>query len=320
MSWFEKLFINEAKPSLERHSGGGKEPVLEETTITTNGEHVPPEGVDGFDKVNVSVPTDVDTFATLMKHRGGQYLFYRCYTLSDEEFGQFFETVKNFKPGTSTEDMFTGCFLLKQIPSFDTSSVTSMSRMFSMCKELATAPMLNTSKVTSMGNMFYDCLKLKTIPLYDTKKVTSMSSFLSAAAYDKPGSIETIPELDMRSVTSASNFCVNQNNVTEIWIRNIKTNLQVGSATSWGHLLTLDSLIHLIRELRDTGSMKTLTVGTANLEKLTDTYVLPVEITDEMRAEDDLVDEKLPFEVVDESMEGRIPITEYVLFKNWEIK
>lgn len=103
------------------------------------------------------------------------------------------------------------------------------------------------------------------------------------------------------------------------YLRNIKTNLQVGSGTSYGHLLTLDSLTHLIYELRDTGSLKTLTVGSANLEKLANVYVKTVDITDEMRAEDDLIDEKLPFVVCESTDEGAMLIIDYAVFKNWDI-
>ena len=107
--------------------------------------------------------------------------------------------------------------------------------------------------------------------------------------------------------------------LTDVRLRNIKTNLQVGSGTSYGHLLTVDSLTHLIYELRETGSTKTLTVGSANLEKLADVYVKLVDITDEMRAEDDLIDEKLPFVVCESTDEGAILITDYVSSKNWKI-
>ena len=108
--------------------------------------------------------------------------------------------------------------------------------------------------------------------------------------------------------------------LTDVRLRNIKVSITVGSGTTYGHLLTVDSLVHLIYELRDTGSSKTLTVGSANLEKLANVYVRTIDITDAMRAEDDLIDKKLPFEVCESTDEGAMLITEYVMLKNWAVK
>ncbi len=44
-----------AEAALIMMSGGGKEPVLENLTVTGNGVYTPDEGVDGFDKVTVNV-------------------------------------------------------------------------------------------------------------------------------------------------------------------------------------------------------------------------------------------------------------------------
>lgn len=56
-NFLTKLFVNEAKPALDRHSGGGgAEPaVLEPLTVTENGTYDPPEGVNGFSPVVVDV-------------------------------------------------------------------------------------------------------------------------------------------------------------------------------------------------------------------------------------------------------------------------
>ena len=190
----------------------------------------------------------------------------------------------------TTTHMFGSCTNLTSVPLFDTSNVTSMNGMFNNCTSLITVPLFDTSSVTNMNTMFNNCTSLTTVPLFDTT-----------------------------SVTGANNMFYNCSSLTECWLRNIKANLQVGSGTSWGHLLTLDSLIHLIKECRDTGSQKTLTIGRANLEKIANVYVRLIDITDEMRAEDNLIDEKLPFEVCESTDEGAMLITDYAAEKNWAI-
>lgn len=53
-NWFKKLFINEAKPALDRHSGS--DPVIEPLTATDNGTYTSPEGVNGYNPVTVAIP------------------------------------------------------------------------------------------------------------------------------------------------------------------------------------------------------------------------------------------------------------------------
>ena len=196
----------------------------------------------------------------------------------------------------------------------DTSFVTSMISMFSQCT-LKEIPLFNTQNVEDMSNMFQECANIKEIPLFDTRKVKDMGS-MAQYCYK----LELIPSLDMREVDDAKYMLSSCKMLTNCWLKNIKTSLQVGSGTSWGHLLTVESLIHLIYQLRDTGELLAFTVGSANLEKLEDIYVRLVDITDEMREKDDLIDEKLPFEVCESTDEGAMWIVDYVMLKNWELQ
>ena len=216
---------------------------------------------------------------------------------------------------TSMYNMFYNCSNLTTVPLFDTRSVTSMGSMFSSCSNLTTVPLFDTRSVTSMGSMFSSCSNLTTVPLFDTRSVTNMGSMFSSCS-----NLTTVPLFDTRSVTNMGTMFRNCKQLTECWFRNIKANLTVGSGTTYGHLLTLESLKHLIQELRNTGTSKTLTVGSANLTKLANVYVKTISITDEMRAEDDLIDEKLPFVVCESTDDGAMLITDYALAKKWTIK
>lgn len=204
------------------------------------------------------------------------------------------ETLKTLLDATkSCHSLFytyTGTTVEGLIKYPDTSSVTDMSNMFQRCPKLTSVPLLDTSSVTDMDSMFYVCSKLTSIPL-----------------------------LDLRKVTGTTYMFYGCSSLTDCVLKNIKTSLQVGSGSKYGHLLTVDSLIGLIRELRDTGSTKTLTIGTTNLSKISSIYVRTIDITDEMRAEDDLIDEKLPFEICESTDDNAKLITEYVTLKHWAL-
>lgn len=243
------------------------------------------------------------------KHQDYSYLFHDCRTMTEIPVSTL-----DTSHVTNMGDMFSYCSILTTVPLLDTSNVTHMGSMFMYCKRLTTVPLFNTSNVTNMNNMFSYCYVLTSVPLFDTRKVTNMLYMLYECR-----ALTTVPEFDIRNVTNSTHMFYNCFALTDVRIRNIKTNLQVGSGTSWGHLLTVDSLVHLIYELRDTGSTKTLTVGSANLEKLANVYVKLVDITDEMRAEDDLIDEKLPFVVCESTDEGAALIKDYVSLKNWQL-
>ena len=217
---------------------------------------------------------------------------------------------------TNMAGMFNGCSSLTTIPQLDTRSVTDMNSTFNGCNSLATIPQLDTRSVTSMNSTFSGCSNLTTIPQLDTRSVTSMNSTFSGCS-----SLTTIPQLDTRSVTTMISTFSSCRSLTNCYLKNIKTALTIGSGTTYGHLLTADSLLYIIKELVNTGSNKTLTMGSANTAKLSSTYVKLIDITDEMRAEDDLIDSKLPFEVCESTDEGALAIlTDYVALKNWSIK
>ena len=195
----------------------------------------------------------------------------------------------------------------------DTSNVFNMKCMFMDCVRLTAVPLFDTSKVVSMENMFGECLALKEIPHFDTRNVVNMRHM-----FYNCGSLTTISGLDMRSVgaNEALDMFYNCKSLTNLRLQNVRCNLEVCSE------LTLESLIYLMKELRIPpfyGGMCTLSVGSANLEKLENVYIRLIEVTDEMRAEDDLIDEKYPFEVCERTDEGAVSIIDYVNSKEWNI-
>ena len=216
-------------------------------------------------------------------------------------------TIPQFNTSSCTDIsfMFYECPSLKTIPLLDTSKVTNMEYMFYKCSSLTTIPQLDTSSCTEMGGTFQYCKVLTTIPQLDTSKVKWMNNMFTYCS-----KLTTITQLDMNSATSVNYIFSYCYKLSYLKFLNVRVNLQIGSGTSWGHLIEKDCLIQIISELIDTDSPKTLTMGTANTAKLADTYVKLLE--------DDGTG-KHPFEVCKSTDEGAMTITDYCTAKNWTL-
>ena len=212
---------------------------------------------------------------------------------------------------TDMTSMFDSCKALTSIPQLDTSNVTKMRDMFNSCSALTSIPQLDTSNVTDMTNMFYRCSALTSVPQLDTSNVTDMGSMFNGCS-----KLETISGIDLRSATSLYSIVSSCQTLKECWFKNIRNDLQVGSGSTYGHLLTLDCLLYLIKEVIKKSTTIKLTVGTTNLAKLSGIYVKLIDITDEMRAEDEFIDQKYPFEVCESTDEGAMTLSTYYGLKN----
>lgn len=95
------------------------------------------------------------------------------------------------------------------------------------------------------------------------------------------------------------------NNLTELEIFNNDCYLQLHESP----LLTLDSIIHTIKELIKSEAVKRLQLGTINLNKIANVYV---RITNEN-------DPKLSCEVCGSTDEGAMLISNYVTLKGWSL-
>ena len=222
----------------------------------------------------------------------------------------------NLRKAKSLTSFFLNCTQLEEIPLIDISSAENLSMFMQYCTKIKTLPQLNTGNVENFLSFANGASGLEAFTL-DTKNATNMTSMFYYCS-----KIATI-NMDMRNVTSSGNgsymfnYCLALANLT---LKNIKVPLQIGSGTTWGHLLTVDSLVNTAKELWDYSSGTTtykLTMGNANLEKIANVYVKLVDITVEMRAEDDLIDNKKPCVVCESTDEGAMLLEEYAVLKNW---
>lgn len=220
------------------------------------------------------------------------------------------------------DDIFSNCISLTNI---DLSKwyvkPLYMGAMFNTCSALESVDMsnLDTSEVTSLYNVFNRCGNLTNIVVgdkFDTSKVANLNSTFYLC-----GKLETLPKMNAISVTTFSNFIAGCTNLKNMIILNIKKTLQIGSGTSWGTMLTNESLINTFKELWDlTGSTsQTLTLSTTSKENIANVYVKLVDVTDEMIANDPYASNKKPCVVCESTDEGAMTLTEYAISKNWSI-
>lgn len=163
--------------------------------------------------------------------------------------------------GTDFDDMFVYCLTLTSIPPLDTSSGTSFDGMFSACLALTSIPPLDTSKSTNFRSMFAACPRLASIPPLDTSQGTLFSDMFNGCI-----SLKSIPSLDVAKNTDWLDAIFSQCNLLEyINISNLSTYLNLSDSK----ILSRISLLYLIDNLVRVTTARTLTLGEANLSKLT---------------------------------------------------
>lgn len=210
---------------------------------------------------------------------------------------------------TDFRESFYQCSKLETVPELDMMNATTIDSLFYMCYKLKNFRLINANNLQSCNSAFYYCESIEEISLQDTSKVTRMNSF-----FGRCKNLKTVELLDMRSVTSASSMFLNCTNLTNLTLKNIKVNLIIGSGTSYGHLLTLESLLNTCQECINVNASRTLTMGTANLEKLASVYV---KLTN--APEEDATLPKLPMVQCESGDEGAMSVTDYMALKNWTL-
>ena len=212
---------------------------------------------------------------------------------------------------TSLYEFFKDCDTIISLPTLDTSNITVMQNMFKNCTNLTTIPQLDTSKVTDMNTMFNNCINLKTIPELDTSNATDMRwMFVNCK------SLETVEGLNLVNVTKAGDMFFNCPKLTNITLTNIKTDLELGEETYYGHLLTLDSLIGVCKECVNTGEPHTLYLSSPSKEKIIGKVFFKFK---DPSVGEVAIGEKGDVELCETSITGSFTINDYMAMKNWTI-
>lgn len=220
--------------------------------------------------------------------------------------------------------MFDSCRGLTSLDlsSWNTENLTEAQGVFQNCSSLISIDVshINISKVKNINSFFSNCSTLTTLDLssWDTSHIEQMQSLVNNCK-----NIETINGvIDMSSLTGPPyNMFINCKMLTSITLKNIKKTLEIGSGTSWGTLLTDNSIVNTFQELWDlTGSStQTLTLSTPSLARTESIYVKLIDVTEEMRTQDEYIDNKKPCVVCESTDEGAMTLKEYGISKNWNI-
>jgi hypothetical protein len=187
----------------------------------------------------------------------------------------------------------------------DTKNVTNFESMFYYCCGLASFPLIDISKGLAFDNMFDSCYLLKEFEGYNLNVPISVNYMFRGCK-----ALHTLKGLNLYNCTKYNGFLNDCKELKNLYLFKITASIQIGSGTSWGHLLTVDSLVHTIKELCTVTSSKTLTMGSANLEKIAGLYCKIIDDTDEQK----------PMELCESTDEGAMTLVDYASEKNWVIQ
>ena len=240
------------------------------------------------------------------------YAFQSCRNLSSE-------LSLNLENCTNVSYAFAEAGLPK-ITLLNTDKITSFYYLFNYCRNLKEVNTLDLSSATSASTTFQTCSVLEKISVTNTQQVTNWAWF--AQNCSKVKTIETIDLFSATNTGAMFNFCSALENLT---LKNVKINTQIGSGTSFGHLLTNASLLNTAQELWDntnnvvSSSTLRLTLSTPSKTAIKNIYVKLVDVTDEMIAEDEYIANKKPCVECASTDEGAMTLEEYIISKNWSI-
>jgi hypothetical protein len=154
------------------------------------------------------------------------------------------------------------------MPKVDTSNADNMTAMFSSCANLMQVPLLDTSNVVHFDEMFYNCTSLTTVPQFDTSNLYSAQLMFGGCS-----KLVKIPLLDFTKAEQLRSMLLACSELVELsGFSNLSVNLDLSSSRK----LTADSIMSVINEAKDlseTGGTATLTLGSTNIEKLTEEQI-----------------------------------------------
>ena len=280
----EEMFLSKIS------GGGGGGATIEPLTITENGTYTAPDGVDGYSPVTVDVKGSgeelvITDFSYWHNNNARMDLLGKLDTSSSTKFGY----------------MFQNCMEITSIPELDTSKGTIFTYMFYNCRGIISVPELDTSNGTNFKGMFYYCTALTSVPELDTSNGTEFGDMFTNCT-----SLTSIPKIDLSNCRSATSIFSKCQALANLYLYNVKVAVNLSDSP----LLTVESIVHIIKELSKPNMTRTLTLGPVNLEKIANLYCRIIDDTSL----------KKTMELCESTDEGAMTLTDYASEKWWNIQ
>ena len=178
------------------------------------------------------------------------------------------DIVKNWDSEQVLMNRFRNDKNLVFCPLVDTSKANNMTAMFSSCVNLMQVPLLDTSNVVHFDEMFYNCSSLTTVPQFNTSSLYSAQLMFAGCS-----KLVSVPLLDFTNAKELRSMLLACSELAELGgFSNLSVSLDLSSSRK----LTADSIMNVINEAKDlseTGGTATLTLGSTNIEKLTEEQI-----------------------------------------------
>lgn len=232
-------------------------------------------------------------------------MHYFCYN------GVRVDCIKNIDTSECTKftDMFLNASTITSIPEFDTSSGVEFKEMFKGCNALTTINMakLHTGECEDLRNVFQDCYVLTAVPKLDTSSCTNFSGM-----FDYCKALTDVEDIDMSRATYTSQMFRYCESLANLRLYNLRCSVALQGdnyGKVWECPLTVDSIVHTIKELCKVENQQTLTIGSTNLAKIAALYC---------RVTDDTT-EKIDMELCESTDTGAMTLSAYAALKNWAL-
>lgn len=313
-------------------------------SITKNGNY----DVTEYASVSVATPSSDGEIRSLKKYwdfkKSASYGMQNAtYEYLDDFF--VFDDTSNI---TDARNFFYNCANLKALPNLDWSSNIRFDYFCNGCSSLEGEIVLRCPNSSNQLNYtFNGCKKITKISIlelsfsantFDLKMQmeylarncinltevyfdTTVKALYLDYAFDGCTNLLKVSPMDLSEILSykKTNIFRGCTSLTEITFLNIKLSIVIASGdgtgdSDYGTKLTLESLLGLCQECINTGNALTLTVGSANITKLSEVYV---KLTNEPEVDETLP--KLPMVQCESTEEGAMLVSDYMALKQWSL-